>query len=132
MILVVLAGTGAVLQLMLGVFFTPEGVIKWTHIGPSTARFKHFRFPTWFRYATGVVEVLIGLGLLVGFWFGSLAALAALALVIEMLVAIASHLLRGHDPFVPDAIPATVVLVMALAVLALHLGSLMALVRPFG
>lgn len=39
MLLVVLLG--AALQLMLGVFFTPEGVIKWTHIGPSTARFKH-------------------------------------------------------------------------------------------
>ncbi len=130
MILVVLVG--AILQLMLGVFFTPEGVIKWTHIGPSTARFKHFRYPTWFRYATGVVEVLIGLGLLVGFWFGWLAALAALALVAEMLVAIASHLLRGHDPFVPEAIPATVVLVMALAVLALHWGSLIALARPIG
>lgn len=130
MILVVLAG--AVLQLMLGVFFTPEGVIKWTHIGPSTARFKHFRYPTWFRYVTGVVEVLIGLGLLVGFRFSWLAALAALVLLVEMLVAIASHLLRGHDPFVPEAMPAMIVLVMALAVLALHWGSLMALIRPVG
>lgn len=126
MILVTLAG--ASLQLMLGVFFTPEGVIKWTHIGPSTARFKHFRYPTWFRYTTGVVEVLIGLGLLAGFWFGWLAALAALALVVEMLIAIASHLVRGHDPFVPEAVPATVVLMMALAVLALHGGSLLALI----
>lgn len=130
MILVVL--TGAVLQLMLGVSFMPEGVIKWTHIGPSTAQFKHFRYPTWFRYVTGMVEVLIGVGLLLGFWCGWLAALAALALVVEMLVAIASHLLRGHDPFVPEAAPAAVVLVMALAVLALHWGSLMALARPIG
>jgi uncharacterized membrane protein YphA (DoxX/SURF4 family) len=115
-------------QLLLGVFFTPEGVIKWTHIGPSTARFLHFRYPTWFRYLTGVMEVLIGLGLLVGFWFGGLAALAALLLVIEMVVAIASHLVRGHDPFVPEAVPATVVLVLALVVLASHWGSLLALV----
>ncbi len=129
MVLMVL---GAALQLMLGVFFTPEGVIKWTHIGPSTARFKHFRYPTWFRYATGVVEALIGLSLLVGLWFGWLAALAALALVVEMLVAIASHLLRGHDPFVPEAVPAVVVLVMALAVLALHWDSLMTLAQRFG
>ena len=124
--LVVLAG--AVLQLILGVFFTPEGVIKWTHIGPSTARFQHFRYPTWFRYATGIVEVLVGLGLLVGLWVEWLAAVAALALIVEMLVAIVSHLLRGHDHFVPEAVPATVVLVIALAVLALHCASLMALV----
>ncbi len=115
---------GAVLQLMLGVFFMPEGVINWTPIGSSTARFKHFRYPTWFRYVTGVVEVLMGLGLLMGFWFGWLAALAALA--------IASHLLRAYDPFVPEAAPAAVALVMALAVLALHWGSLISLVRPVG
>ena len=125
--LVLLAG--AMLQLMLGVFFTPEGVIKWIHIGPSTARFQHFRYPIWFRYATGVLEVLVGLGLLVGLWVGWLAAVAALALIVEMLVAIVSHLLRGHDPFVPEAVPAMVVLVIALAVLALHWASLMALVR---
>lgn len=128
----VVALAGAALQLLLGVFFTPEGVIKWTHIGPSTARFKHFRYPTWFRYVTGVVEVLIGLGLLVGFWLGWLAALAALALVIEMLVAIASHVLRGRDPFVPEAVPAVVVLAMTLPVLALHWGSLMALATLVG
>ena len=143
---------GMLVQLLLGVFFTPEGVIKWTHIGPSTARFLHFHYPTWFRYLTGVVEVLIGLGLLVGFWFGGLAALAALLLVIEMVMAlargqqqkllvlaalllviemvmaIASHLVRGHDPL-PEAVPATVILLLALVVLALHWANLMALVR---
>lgn len=117
---------------MLGVFFTPEGVIKWTHIGPFTARFKQFRYPTWFRYATGVVETLIGLGLQAGLWFGWMAALAALALVVEMLVAIASYLLQGHDPFVPEAMPAVVFLVLALVVLALHWGNLVALVARFG
>jgi uncharacterized membrane protein YphA (DoxX/SURF4 family) len=125
--LLVLVGLPA--QLLLGVFFTPEGVIKWTHIGPSTARFQHFRYPMWFRYLTGVVEVLIGLSLLVGLWIGWLAALAALLLVVEMLVAIASHLLRGHDPFVPDAVPAVAMLLLTLPVLALHWGNLLALVR---
>lgn len=78
---------------------------------------------------TGIVEVLVGLGLLVGLWVEWLAALAALLLVGEMLIAIASHLLRGHDPFVPEAVPATLFLVLALVVLALHWGSLMAFAR---
>lgn len=120
---------GMLVQVLLGVFFAPEGVIKWTHIGPSTARFKHFRYPTWFRYVTGVVELLVGISLLVGLWFGWLAALAALLLAIEMVIAIASHLIRGHDPFVPEAVPAAVVLVMALVVLIFHWDGLMALVR---
>ena len=97
---------GILAQLLLGVFFTLEGVMKWTHIGPSTARFIHFRYPTWFRYVTGVVEVSVGLGML-----------AALLLVGEMVMAIASHLVRGHDPFVPEAVPETVVFVLALMAL---------------
>jgi uncharacterized membrane protein YphA (DoxX/SURF4 family) len=117
------------MQFLLGICFTPEGVIKWTHIGPSTARFQHFRYPKWFQYLTGVVEILVGLGLLVGLWIGWLAALAALLLMVEMVIAIASHLLRGHDPFVPDAIPAVVVLMMVLPVLALHWEHLQELMR---
>ena len=120
---------GIILQILLGVFFTPEGVIKWTHIGPSTARFTHFRYPQWFRYATGVVEFLIGIGLLVGLWLPWLAAFAALLLVIEMLVAVYSHLVRGKDAFVPDVAPAVVMLVLALVVLIIRWGSMMLLLR---
>ncbi len=36
---------GIIAQILLDGFFTPEGVIKWTHVGPSTARFRHFRYP---------------------------------------------------------------------------------------
>jgi putative oxidoreductase len=118
---------GIGIQILLGLFFTPEGVIKWTHIGPSTSRFTHFRYPQWFRYVTGVVEVLVGIGLLVGLWFPGIAALAAFVLIGEMVIAIYSHLVRGKDPFVPDAVPAIVFLVMALVVLALRWESLLAL-----
>ncbi len=107
-----------ILQILLGIFFTPEGVIKWTRIGPSTARFEHFRYPRWFKYLTGVCELLIGLGLLVGLWFPLLATLAAALLSIEMLVAIYSHLVRGKDKL-SEILPAVVFLVLALVILAL-------------
>jgi uncharacterized membrane protein YphA (DoxX/SURF4 family) len=113
---------GLIVQVILGVFFTPEGVIKWTTIGPSTARFVHFRYPRWFKYATGIWEVLVGLGLLVGIWFPLLTAIAALLLTIEMLVAIYSHLVRGKDAL-SEIIPAVVVLCMALIVLVSHWSS---------
>lgn len=41
---------GTILQILLGIFFTPEGGIKWTRIEPSTARFEHFRYPRSFKY----------------------------------------------------------------------------------
>ncbi len=60
---------GMIAQILPGGFFTPEGVIKWTHVGPSTARFTHFRNPQWFKYFTGVCELLIGRGILCGVRF---------------------------------------------------------------
>lgn len=112
-----------IVQILLGVFFAPEGVIKWTQIGPSTARFVHFRYPRWFKYFTGVWELLVGIGLLVGLWLPFLAALAALLLCIEMLVAIYSHLVRGKDA-PSEILPAMVFLLLALVVLAIHWSSL--------
>jgi uncharacterized membrane protein YphA (DoxX/SURF4 family) len=111
---------------LLGLFFTPEGVIKWTHIGPSTARFVHFRYPQWFKYFTGVWELLVGISLLVGLWFPSLAVIASVLLSVEMLVAIYSHLVRGKDAL-PEILPAVVFLLLALVVLAAHWESLMGL-----
>lgn len=110
-------------QIVLGVFFTPEGVVKWTRIGPSTARFQHFRYPRWFKYFTGVWEVLVGVGLLVGLWFPFLAALAALLLCVEMLIAIYSHLVRGKDAL-SELLPAVVFLLLAGFVLIVRVGYL--------
>ena len=101
-----------ILQILLGVFFVPEGIVKWTRIGPSTARFEHFRYPRWFKYVTGVWELLVGIGFLVGLWFPRLAALTALLLCVEMLVATYSHLVRGKDAL-SEILPAVVFLLLA-------------------
>ncbi|GLV58766.1 hypothetical protein KDH_55960 [Dictyobacter sp. S3.2.2.5] len=118
---------GLIAQVILGLFFAPEGVIKWTHIGPSTARFEHFRYPHWFRYLTGVCEFLAGIGLLIGIWFPLLAVLAALLLCIIMLGALYSHRVRGKDPL-SDLLPATVFLVLACIVLIAHVRYIPALI----
>ena len=117
---------GIIAQILLGGFFTPEGVIKWTHVGPSTARFRHFRYPQWFKYFTGVCELLIGIGLLAGLWFPLLATNASLLLGVEMLVAIYSHLVRGKDAL-SEILPAVVFLILALVVLIAHRESLIGL-----
>jgi uncharacterized membrane protein YphA (DoxX/SURF4 family) len=110
-----------IVQIMLGVFFIPEGIVKWTRIGPSTARFAHFRYPRWFKYVTGVWEMLVGIGLLIGLWVPFLAALAALLLGVEMLVAIYSHLVRGKDAL-SEILPAVVFLLLASFVLIVRAG----------
>ncbi|GHO87868.1 DoxX family protein [Dictyobacter formicarum] len=117
---------GLIAQIILGLFFTPEGVIKWTHIGPSAARFEHFRYPRWFRYLTGVCELLAGIGLLIGLWFPLLAVLATLLLCIVMIGALYSHAIRGKDPL-SDLLPATVFLILACIVLVAHGGYIVTL-----
>ena len=112
-----------ILQIVLGIFFTPEGIIKWTRIGPSTARFEHFRYPRWFKYFTGVCELLIGIGLFAGLWFPLLALFASVFLSVEMLIAIYSHLVRGKDRL-GEILPAVVFLLLAMVILALHWESL--------
>jgi uncharacterized membrane protein YphA (DoxX/SURF4 family) len=119
-----------VLRILLGIFFTPEGVIKWTRIGPSTARFEHFRYPRWFKYFTGVCELLIGIGFLAGLWLPLLATLASVLLSIEMIIAIYSHIVRGRDRL-GEILPAVVFLILALAVLTIHWESLRAFLSLF-
>jgi putative oxidoreductase len=114
-----------ILQILLGIFFTPEGVIKWTRIGPSTARFEHFRYPRWFKYFTGGCELLIGIGFLAGLWLPLLATLASALLSIEMVIAIYSHIVRGKDRL-GEILPAVVFLILAFVVLAIHWESLRA------
>lgn len=58
----------AILQGLIGVAFTPNGIMKLLGVGPSIQHFKEFRYPRWFLSFTGAVEVLAGIGLLVGFW----------------------------------------------------------------
>ena len=117
-----------ILQILLGIFFTPEGVIKWTRIGPSTARFEHFRYPRWFKYFTGVCELLIGIGFLAGLWLPVVATLASVLLSIEMVIAIYSHIVRGKDNL-REILPAVVFLILALVVLAIHWRSLSELLQ---
>lgn len=94
---------------------------KWTHIGPSTARFTHFGYPQWFKWVTGVVEFLAGVGFVLGFWWPQLALPAAALLLVEMLVAAYSHLARGKDAINRDVRSALTVLVLAAIVLVIHL-----------
>ena len=66
--------------------------------------FRHFGYPQWFRVVTGSLEVLGGLGLIIGIWVPWLAALASAGLTLVMLGAILTHV-RIREPLQKVALP---------------------------
>ena len=79
---------------LLGVLFV---LVGWSKVaGPSGAgwgvRLSHWGYPAAFRYVIGAVEMLAGLGLLVP----PLRRLAAIALMVVMAGALATHLLHAE------------------------------------
>ncbi len=109
----------AIVQALLGLGFTVNGSMKLIGRGPSPGHFVHFGYPRWFLTFTGGVELLTGLGMLLGFWLPVLVPLAALLLIATMIGALYTHRVRGKDP-VQMLLPAAVVLVLAVIMVATH------------
>ena len=66
--------------------------------------FRRFGYPQWFRIVTGSLEVLGGIGLLIGIWLPWLAALASAGLTLVMLGAVSTHL-RIREPLQKVVLP---------------------------
>jgi uncharacterized membrane protein YphA (DoxX/SURF4 family) len=90
----------------------------WTKVSGSEMQRKAFaesyHYPLGLMYFIGAMEVLGGLGLLVGYWAPILAVLAAAGLTIIMVGAVATHL-RLRDT-ASHMLPALVLLVLVLLV----------------
>ena len=87
-----------VLQIASAAMFLLSGSMKLAGAAPMVQMFAAIGIGQWFRYATGAIEVVSALLLLVP----SLAGFAALALVATMIGAIVTHLfIIGGNPLVP-------------------------------
>jgi putative oxidoreductase len=99
-------------QVVLGLLFLLIGSMTVAGMNMFVENFRHFGYPQWFRIVTGSLEVLGGIGLLIGIWLPWLAALASAGLTLVMLGAVLTHL-RTRDPLKKIALP------MVLGVLAI-------------
>jgi hypothetical protein len=87
-----------IVQVALAGMFLLAGGSKLLGAAPMVAMFGAIGIGQWFRYVTGVIEVSSAIALLVP----SFAVFGALALVVTMLCAIATHLLLiGGSPAMP-------------------------------
>ena len=93
-----------ILQVVLGLLFVAIGSMTAAGRKMFVENFRRFGYPQWFRVVTGTLEVLGGLGLLIGIWLPWLAALASAGLTLVMLGAVSTHL-RTREPLQKIALP---------------------------
>ncbi|GCE11950.1 DoxX family protein [Tengunoibacter tsumagoiensis] len=103
-----------ILEGITGIAFGLNGLLKILRKGPSVAHFEGFRYPRWFLVTVGFMELLVGVGMLAGFWVPFLLLLGSILLIIVMVGAIFTHLVRKRDTFIPDVFPATIGLIIAI------------------
>jgi uncharacterized membrane protein YphA (DoxX/SURF4 family) len=105
-----------ILQVLSGLLFLVIGSMTIAGRKFFVEAFRAFGYPQWFRVVIGSLEVLGGLGLIIGIWVPWLAALASTGLALIMLGAVSS-LLRTRAPLQKVAFPLLVgVLAVVVAV----------------
>ena len=105
-----------ILQVLSGLLFLVIGSMTIAGRKFFVEAFRAFGYPQWFRVVIGSLEVLGGLGLIIGIWVPWLAALASAGLTLVMLGAVSS-LLRTRAPLQKVAFPLLVgVLAVVIAV----------------
>lgn len=106
-------------QAVLGLVGLAVGGAKVTHQENQVEDFQRFGYPQWFRIATGVVEIIAGIGLLGGLlWWPELAWGGGLLLSGVMIGAVMTHIRTG-DPPSKTVVPA-VLFVLSAGVLTLR------------
>jgi putative oxidoreductase len=93
-----------IVQVVLGLLFVLIGSMTVAGRKMFVENFRRFGYPQWFRGVTGSLEILGGLGLLIGIWLPWLAALASAGLALVMLGAVSTHL-RIREPLQKIALP---------------------------
>lgn len=116
------------LQVVLGLVYLMSAVPKL--VGAQDAMREHLGVAPWFWVVTGLVELAGALGMLAGIKHPRLATPAGLWLSALMVGAIFTHL-RADDPLA-NAVPAAVLLVLALAVAVLRSDEHEVIRRMFG
>ena len=107
-----------VLEVLLGLAFVVSGGQKLAGAKGMRKEFERFGYSARFMYLTGLLEVAGAMGMFAGLFAPLWGALAGLLLSAVMAGAVYSHV-RAGDPAV-QAVPASVLLVLAVAVSALY------------
>lgn len=93
------------------------GVSKLAGAKHQVELFDTIKLPQWFRVVTGIVQVVAGIGLIIGYWYPGIAGWTGIGIGVMMLVACVSHFRVQHP--IGKVIPALLNLAIAIAVVLL-------------
>lgn len=93
-----------IVQVVLGLLFVLIGSMTVAGMNMFVENFRRFGYPQWFRIVTGSLEVLGGIGLLIGIWLPWLAELASAGLTLVMLGAVLTEV-RTREPLQKIVLP---------------------------
>ncbi|MFG6116063.1 DoxX family protein [Halobacillus sp. MO56] len=100
-----------ILQSFLLISMSVAGISKLAGEKNQVELFESIELPQWFRFVTGLVQLAGAAGLLIGYWYPEVAALAGIWIGITMFLACLSHFRVKHP--VGNAIPALVITLIA-------------------
>jgi uncharacterized membrane protein YphA (DoxX/SURF4 family) len=112
-----------IVKCLLAAVFVAAGGAKLYGVPMMVENFQHIGFGQWFRYVTGLLEIVGGIAILVP----TIAAVGALLLSCIMVGAVVTHLVIGGS-----AVPAIVLLLLTAIVAFAHRGQIGVLVGSNG
>ncbi|MGN7356714.1 DoxX family protein [Paenibacillus sp. SAF-054] len=86
-----------ILQILLAIVFLMTGFMKLSGSKVETEIFENLKLPPWLKVFTGIIQLLAGVGLIVGIWVYVLTFWVSLGIAIMMFGAMLSHV-RAKDP----------------------------------
>jgi putative oxidoreductase len=104
-----------VIGAVIGIWFIFIAIGALTGAKKALENFDHLRLPTWFRYLTGIVQLIGGISMILGIWSHTVAIFAGLWIGATMVVAVLLHI-REREPF-KASVPAIIVFLLAMIVL---------------
>jgi putative oxidoreductase len=116
-----------ILQVLLALIFLMTGFMSISGNKQQIEQFEHLNLPQWFRIVTGLVQLIGVVGLVIGFWYPSIAALAGLWAAITMLGGFATHL-KAKDP-ISKAMPALILTILAITITVINLSALLSIFK---
>jgi putative oxidoreductase len=116
-----------IFQVLLAFIFLMTGFMSISGNKQQIEQFEHLNLPQWFRIVTGLVQLIGVVGLVIGFWYPSIAALAGLWAAITMLGGFATHL-KAKDP-ISKAMPALILTILAIIITVINLSALLSIFK---
>ncbi|HZH63110.1 MAG TPA: DoxX family protein [Metabacillus sp.] len=102
-----------IIQGLLAVVFILAGIVKLIGQEKQVQMFtKTFDYSLWFMYVIGIGEILVGIGLIAGFWKSRLTFSASILSVMLMAGAVISHINAGEK--IGEVMPSILLMILGL------------------